>query len=123
MPYCCLGRWRACMYVRTMYVELLSMSTMNFCARLLEYHSSSWLVEQRSMFVNSVNSLITSRTGTRLNIGGPQVRWSGGTLIAIGTSATRTDALVGKNAITVSARIREAVAFIRTVAAPSQSES
>ena len=77
------------------------------------------MIEQRSVFVDATNSLIAGRTGTRLNIGRPQIRWSDGTFLASTTKHARTGALVGKNAITVASRIKEAVTFIRANLAPS----
>ena len=51
----------------------------NICSRLLTYHGSDWLVQQRSNFVAensdstsvSRNSLFSGRTGALLNIGRP----------------------------------------------------
>ena len=53
--------------------------------RLLDHHNSVWLMHQRSQFVSELsirNSALAGRTGTRLNIGRPRVRWSDGLSVA-----------------------------------------
>jgi len=57
----------------------------HICNNLLDSHGSEWLAMQRSVGVTSKprtpnprNSVWAGRTGTRLNIGRPQVRWKDG---------------------------------------------
>ena len=48
----------------------------HFCSPLILFHNNSWLESRRAAFVNSQNSSLSGRTGTRLNIGRPQARWA-----------------------------------------------
>ena len=85
----------------------------HICTRLLYFHCEDWLQEQRRAFVPTsserinANSLFSGRTGTRLNIGRPQVRWQDGCAIARSTQQARTTALRGQNARTVGTIIKE----------------
>ena len=51
------------------------------------------------------NSVIAGRTGTRLNIGRPQVRWVNGVGIAKHVLEGRQQSIRGNNALSISVRI------------------
>ena len=88
----------------------------HICTRLLKLNSDTWLQQQRSVFVasnsastrNDRNSLFSGRTGTRLNIGRPQVRWQDGCTIARTTKEARAISSRGQNARTIGTIIKEA---------------
>ena len=86
---------------------------------LLNYHASEWLQMQRSRFVPSKgsdqtrNSIFRGRTGTRLNIGRPQVRWADGLSVARLLLEGRQSSLDGNNALSVGSAIREAITIAR----------
>ena len=85
---------------------------------LVSWQNSDWLQSRRAAFVaqngsaSSRNSLFAGRTGTRCNIGRPQVRWDTGIALARGFLDSRWGALVGRNTLSVSSRIRNAVAAV-----------
>ncbi len=61
--------------------------------RLLDHHNAAWLMIQRSICLSEFsirNSVFAGRTGTRLNIGRPQARWSDGLSVAISVSSSRS---------------------------------
>jgi hypothetical protein len=92
--------------------------------RLLDHHNSVWLMHQRGHFVSQRsfrNSVFAGRTGTRLNIGRPQVRWSDGLSVAASVSEGRSETQRGANSLSIAARIREALSALRQPVAPSQS--
>ena len=82
----------------------------------MNFHADAWLQQQRSIFVPSESqstnndriSIFSWRTGTRLNIGRPQVRWQDGCAIAHTTQEARAISLRGQNARTVGSIIKEA---------------
>ena len=70
----------------------------------------------RSAFVTELgtrNSVLAGRTGTRLNIGRPQVRWCDGLCIAKHVLEGRQESQKGRNALSISVRIREALILYR----------
>ena len=82
------------------------------CALLLRYHDSNWLLRQRSEWVGVVDnrtSVIAGRSGTRLNIGRPQVRWTDGVECAKCVCDTRSVSTKGSNALSISIRIRDTI--------------
>ena len=85
---------------------------------LLLTQNFDWLHAQRSRFVpadgsaSTRNSLLAGRTGTRAIGGKPQVRWDAGIALARSFLNSRSDTLIGSNALSVSSRIRAAVAEI-----------
>ena len=91
----------------------------HLCFYLLNYHDSEWLQMQRSRFVPSNgsdqtrNSIFRGRTGTRLNIGRPQVRWADGLSVARLLLEGRQSSLDGNNALSVGSAIREAITTAR----------
>ena len=91
----------------------------HMCFYLLNYHDSEWLQMQRSRFVPSNgsdqtrNSIFRGRTGTRLNIGRPQVRWADGLSVARLLLEGRQSSLDGNNALSVGSAIREAITIAR----------
>ena len=93
----------------------------HLCARLMSFHGTQWLMEQRSAFVptdsrnmnGSRNSLFSGRTGTRMNIGRPQPRWQDGCSIARDAKKARAQSIKGKNARTIGTIIREALETAR----------
>ena len=92
--------------------------------RLLEHHNSVWLMNQRSQFVSEFsirNSVFAGRTGTRLNVGHPQVRWSDGLSVAASVCEGRSESQRGANSLSIATRIREAVSALRESVALSQS--
>ena len=89
---------------------------MHPAASFLCVHDSAWLVLQRARRVNPFggkNTLLAGQTGTRLNIGRPQVRWSDGERIAASLQASRATSLDGSNALSITNRIRETLDFLR----------
>ena len=66
-----------------------------------------WLQFQRSAFVaveslsESRNALEAGRTGTRCNIGRPQIRWQDGVNLAERVADSRTFSHCSSNALTV----------------------
>ena len=92
--------------------------------RLLDHHNSVWLMHQRSHFVSERsfrNSVFAGRTGTRLNIGRPQVRWSDGLSVAASVCEGRAETQRGANSLSIATRIREALSVLREPVALSQS--
>ena len=89
----------------------------HFCSKLLHYHGESWLQDLRSSFVpensegTSVNrnTLFSGRTGSRLNIGRPQIRWTDSCSIARSILEARAQSVRGRNARTIGTIIKEAV--------------
>ena len=59
------------------------------------------------------NSVLAGRTGTRLIIGRPQVRWCDGLGVAKHVLEGRQESLKGSNALSISVRIREALILYR----------
>ena len=59
------------------------------------------------------NSIYRGRTGTRLNIGRPQVRWADGTDVARFVLDGRQSSLIGNNALSVGSAIREGMIIAR----------
>ena len=92
--------------------------------RLLDHHSSVRLMHQRSHFVSERsfrNSVFAGHTGTRLNIGRPQVRWSDGLSVAASVCESRSETQRGANSLSIATRIREALSVLREPVALSQS--
>ena len=85
----------------------------HFCSQLSDFHDNDWIQAQRIPFVNSRNSVFAGRTGTRLNIGRPQTRWSHGVANAHAAINARTSHARGSNALSLSTRLREAIGFVR----------
>ena len=96
----------------------------HFSSILLDHQDADWLMRMRSAWVSVNSSLATGgrnslhagRTGTRRNIGRPQVRWVDGVEIARVVSQGRSMAKKGNNAITIRPMIKEAVAQAHGVA-------
>ena len=94
------------------------MRTTGVLKSLLLYHNSDWLQAQRSRFVPESgsactrNSVLAGRTGTRANGGKPQQRWDDVIRLARAYLKSRRGALVNSNALSVSSRIRNAIAEI-----------
>jgi len=89
------------------------------CTKLLKLHDSNWLMFQRSLWVSerdSRNSVLAGRTGTRLNIGRPQVRWQDGLSVAESVRKSRGVSIKGNNALSISSRIRESLNELRSSA-------
>ena len=96
----------------------------HICACLLEYNNNSWLMLQRSRWVptdgdNIRNSIFAGRTGTRCNIGRPQVRWEAGVTLARELIQSRGIASRGGNAISIGTRIRNTFAQLTSAAQQS----
>ena len=92
--------------------------------RLLDHHNSEWLMEQRSHFVSEFsfrNSVFAGRTGTRLNIGRPQVRWSDGLSVAASVCEGRSESQRGANSLSIATRIRDALSALHEPVASPQS--
>ena len=95
----------------------------HMCSRLLNYHASSWLQEQRQSFVPSNplsqsasrHTLFSGRTGTRMNIGRPQVRWHDGCELATMTLNARPTSRRGNNARTIGSIIKEVLDTARQI--------
>ena len=85
----------------------------HFCSPLILFHNNSWLESRRAAFVNSQNSLLSDRPGTRLNIGRPQTRWAAGIDKAKAAVDARQAHRRGSNALTLGTRLREAIPQIR----------
>ena len=78
-----------------------------------------WLLHERAKWVaedsvGSRYSLLVGRTGTRLNIGRPQVRWEHGVDLAREVLQSRDVSLKGSNAMTIGTRIRNALSSLAT---------
>jgi len=86
------------------------------CTKLLNLNAATWLMTMRSQWVSVTgtrNSVLAGRTGTRLNIGRPQVRWTDGLSVALEVVKVRQESLKGNNALSISTRIREALSELR----------
>ena len=90
----------------------------HFCCPLILFHNQHWLSMQRSIFVNSQNSLFAGRTGTRLNIGRPQTRWATGIDNANAAINARQTHTRGSNSFSVGTRLREAISQLRNIVFP-----
>ena len=77
----------------------------HICLHLLNYANSDWLVQQRSQYVlvdgseQTRNTFLRGRTGTRANIGRPQVSWADGLIFAEGIINGRSMSQDGSNAL------------------------
>ena len=72
-----------------------------------------WMLHQRAKWVpvHSVNdrcAVTAGRTGTRCNIGRPQIRWEDGVKLASEVKCSRATSLKGGNAVSIGTRIRNA---------------
>ena len=85
----------------------------HICSRLVDFHDNDWLQRQRSMFVNSQNSIFAGRTGSRLNIGRPQTRWTSGVENAQVALSARPSHTRGGNSLSLSTGLREALNHVR----------
>ena len=90
----------------------------HFCSWILKFHDIQWLQHQRSAFVSensleSRNSILRGRTGTRLNISRPQPRWEESVQVVQQSLQGRTLSERGSNARTIGTIIREAVQAVR----------
>jgi len=86
------------------------------CTQLLRLHDSTWLMFKRALWVSQYdtrNSVLAGRTGTRLNIGRPQVRWLDGVRVATSVCESRSVSKKGGNALSISSRIRESLNELR----------
>ena len=96
----------------------------HICNRLHEHIDSDWLLIRRSSWVSvdgngySRNSLRAGRTGTRLNIGRPQVRWEDGIINARAIQEADPIAAHGRSARTIGTIIHESISFLRDSLAP-----
>ena len=96
----------------------------HICCRILNHHDNNWLLSLRSMWVggreggNSRNSLFAGRTGTRLNVGRPQVRWEDGVRNAEAVIEANPIALHGRSVRTIGTIIHEAMQAMRAEAQP-----
>ena len=96
----------------------------HICAELLAYHDSNWLQNHRSQWVSASstdfnggrNTLDRGRTGTRLNIGRPQVRWEDGTKVARGIIQEVDGSVQGRSKVTIGTAIRNLVQRISRLA-------
>ena len=85
---------------------------------LLEFHGARWLLEQRKNFVScdgsasSRVSLTSGRTGTRLNIGKPQLRWDAGVSLASAALGSRSESHSSRHVLSIGSRIREAALIV-----------
>ena len=89
-------------------------------AKLLSFHGSQWLLGKRTEFIpwNGQSSRITcaaGRTGTRLNIGRPQVRWEDGVALAREVAKGRHQSESGGAPLTIGTRIRKALDALRVL--------
>ena len=78
----------------------------HFCSWILKFHDIQWLQHQRSAFVSensleSRNSILRGRTGTRLNISRPQPRWEESVQVVRQSLQGRTLSERGSNARTI----------------------
>ena len=82
---------------------------------------------QRSHFVSERsfrNSIFAGRTGTRLIIGRPQVRWCHGLSVASSVCEGRSESQRGANSLSIATRIRDALSALRgPVASSSQDDA
>ena len=90
----------------------------HFCSSLVELHDDHWVMSQRSNYINNHNSLFAGNTGTRLNIGRPQVRWAHGVANANAALNARPCQSRGSNSLSLSTRLREAISFVRNSILP-----
>ena len=80
-----------------------------------------WLMHKRAEWVSQHESssnrvtMRAGRTGTRLNIGQPQIRWEEGLALAKSVLSTRDTSLIGNNSLSIGTRIREAMQILRTI--------
>ena len=105
-----------CIYVYIyIYIQCASLYK-HPCAKLLEMNAATWLMTMRSQWVSVTgtrSSVFAARSGTRLNIGRPQVRWTAGLSVAHEVVKVRQESLKGNNALSISSRIREALLELR----------
>ena len=87
----------------------------HICTRLLTHKNQEWLLQQRALFVNSQNSLVAGRTGSRLNNGKPQPRWSEGSDLACSILDLSRSGSGSSQNVSISTRIRDAVQSIRAL--------
>ena len=70
---------------------------------------SSWVASDSQDLNGPRISLLAGRTGTRENIGRPQVRWADGVELATQVLQSRTISQRSSNALTIGTIIRETV--------------
>ena len=86
------------------------------CSSLIKMHDSTWLMHARSQWIGEFsirNSMFAGRTGTRLNIGRPQIRWQDGLKVAHSVLDSRDLSIKGSNSLSIAKRIRESLIDIR----------
>ena len=96
----------------------------HICSTLLNHKNSLWLRMQRSAWVPEDSndsgggrlSTTSGRTGTRANIGRPQVRWEQGVANAKSILSARTKSQSGGNALTIGTIIFNACSRARVYA-------
>ncbi len=65
--------------------------------------------------IDTRNYLFAGRTGTRVNIGRPQVRWSDGLEVARNVCESISKPVKGSNSLSIVSRIREALSGLREI--------
>ena len=101
----------------------------HICFHLLNYKNSDWLVQQRSPYVpvdgseQTRNTIFVGRTGTRANIGRPQVRWADGLIFAEEIITGRSMSQDGSNALSIGTAMREAMIAARNFVEQFNSQS
>ena len=123
-----IGLWSLCWASRVQQWHehvLRSACHNSINARLIRYHDAQWLLHKRAEWISeheSSSSRVTTvagRTGTRLNIGQPQIRWEEGLALAKEVQHNTRDAsLVDRSKISIGTRIREAVKALRNFLEP-----
>ena len=112
-----IGFWSEAWARRTVSWHEHVMRTTGIMRSLVMFRNSDWLEAQRSQFVvetgssASRNSLTAGRTGTRCNIGKPQMRWQAGIALARGFLDSRRNAVQG-GSLSVGTRIRQAALLL-----------
>ena len=83
------------------------------CLCIHTFHNSERLLHQRAEFANARCSLTAGRTGTRLNVGRPQVRWEDGFNTARILLDSRVASVQGNNMLSISTIFRETFSTVR----------
>ena len=86
----------------------------SFVRNSLRYRDANWLQSQRSSRVAGlVRTLMAGNTGTRLNIGKPQIRWEQGVELARELDKQRKMSIRGSNVLSLHTRWQNAMSGIR----------
>ena len=113
-----IGMWSETWAKRVISWHEHNMRAPSVLRDLVLYRDANWLQSQRWHYVVASgaaairNTIFAGRTGTRANIGRPQMRWEAGIALARSFLEGRRISVCGKNSLSVGSRIRNAAILL-----------